>query len=143
MKPKILVVDDEVAFAQILTDRLTLLGYQVGYSPSGLQALNLIRKDPVDVVILDIMMPHMDGIATLRAIKDISALVEVILLSGEATLKTAIEGLRQGAFEYLTKPCDTSIMTAKIDAAFQRKCAQQARIAKALTEIDLLLKKRD
>ena len=141
MKPKILIVDDEVAFAQILTDRLSMLGYQAGYCPSGLQALNLIREKPVDVVILDIMMPHMDGIATLRSIKDITALVEVILLSGEATLQTAIEGLRQGAFEYLTKPCDISIMTAKIDAAFERKCAQEARIAKAIAEIGSFLEK--
>jgi DNA-binding response OmpR family regulator len=143
MKPKILIVDDEVAFAQILADRLSMHGYHAGYCPSGEEALTHIRKNPVDVVILDIMMPHMDGIVTLRSIKAVSALVEVILLSGEATLQTAIEGLRQGAFEYLTKPCDLSIMTAKIDAAFERKCSQEERIIKAVAEIDLILKKRE
>jgi DNA-binding response OmpR family regulator len=142
MKPKILIVDDEVAFAQILADRLSMLGYHAEYCASGQQALTHIRENPVDVMILDIMMPHMDGIATLRSIKEVSALVEVILLSGEATLKTAIEGLRQGAFEYLTKPCELNIMTAKIDAAFERKRSQEARITKAVAEIDLILKKR-
>jgi DNA-binding NtrC family response regulator len=68
--------------------------------------------------------------------------VEVILLSGKTTLQTAVEGMRQGAFEYLTKPCETESMTAKIDAAFQRKCAQQERIAKALAEIASIEEKR-
>jgi DNA-binding NtrC family response regulator len=142
MKPKILIVDDEVAFAQILADRLSVLNYQAGYSASGHEALDHIRKHPVDVVILDIIMPHMDGIATLRAIKDISPLVEVILLSGEATLKNAIDGLRQGAFEYLTKPCDMNIMASKINAAFERKRSQETRISRAIAEIDLLLKNK-
>jgi len=135
MKPKVLVVDDETVFAEVLTERLNLRGYTAGYCLSGRQALKHIQAEDVDVVVLDMVMPNMDGLATLRAIKASAALVEVILLSGKATLEAAIQGMRQGAFEYLAKPCDAETMTSKIDAAFQRKCAQQARIAKAMADI--------
>jgi DNA-binding NtrC family response regulator len=142
MKARVVIVDDESVFAQVLAERLSMRGYETGYCLSGRQALKTIRQEPIDVVILDVVMPHMDGIAALRAIKESSPLVEVILLSGKTTLQTAIEGMRRGAFEYLTKPCHTETMTAKIDAAFYRKCDQEARIATALAEIESVEEKQ-
>lgn len=138
MNIHVLVVDDEAVFAQVLTERLALRGYDAAYCLSGRQALKIIDRKPVDVVVLDMVMPVMDGIATLRATKEATPLVEVILLSGKATLQAAIEGMRQGAFEYLTKPCDAATMTAKIEAAADRKRDQEARIARALADIAAL-----
>lgn len=135
MKAQVLVVDDETVFAEVLSERLAMRGYTSRYCLSGRQALKIIQQEPIDVVILDMVMPQMDGLATLRAIKQAAPLVEVILLSGKATMQAAIAGMRQGAFEYLTKPCDAKTMTDKIDAAFQRKCAQQERIDRAMAEI--------
>jgi DNA-binding NtrC family response regulator len=137
MAARVLVVDDEREFSVLLAERLSLRDYDTQFCFGGAEALEKMSRQPFDVVVLDLVMPEMDGIATLAEIKRRHPLTEVILLSGKATLETAIEGMRMGAFEYLTKPCETEHMTSKINEAYLRKFAQDERIRKAKRELEL------
>jgi DNA-binding NtrC family response regulator len=136
MKARVLVVDDEKDFAQALAERLQGRGYDATACFSGKEAIAKLMSGPIDVVVLDVMMPEMGGIEALHSIKKAKPLTEVILLSGKATLETAITGMQQGAFEYLTKPCDADTMTRKIDEAHQRKKDHENRIRRAMAEAD-------
>jgi len=131
MKTRILLVDDEEQFVQALSERLTLRGYDVTTSLSGEDALEKLKQYNYEVVILDIAMPGLNGIATLREIKKFKPLTEVIMLTGHATVETAIEGMKIGAADYLVKPCDTEELMAKINNAQQRKADQEERIREA------------
>ncbi|MEW5908410.1 MAG: response regulator [Thermodesulfobacteriota bacterium] len=143
MDATVLVVDDEIEFAQALAERLQLRRYNASACYGGKDAIEIIKHGAIDVVILDLMMPDMDGIETLKKIKEVKPLTEVIMLSGKATLKTAIEGMEQGAFEYLTKPCDNDLMIGKITEASLRKRKQEDRIRRAMEEIEgIILKNR-
>jgi DNA-binding NtrC family response regulator len=137
MAARVLVVDDEREFSVLQAERLSLRDYDTQFCFGGVEALEMMSRQPFDVVVLDLVMPEMDGIATLAEIKRRHPLTEVILLSGKATLETAIEGMRMGAFEYLTKPCETEHMTSKINEAYLRKFAQDERIRKAKRELEL------
>jgi DNA-binding NtrC family response regulator len=106
---------------------------------SGKECLETLKKKEIDVVILDIKMPGMDGIETLREIKKRFPLVEVIMLTGHGSTETAVEGMKMGAFDYLMKPADFDDLTAKMEAARKRKEEQEERIRKA--ESKLLLRK--
>ena len=99
ISPFVLLVDDEVPFVETMTKRLSKRQLTVIAAYSGREALEKLEKNAVDVVILDVKMPGMDGIETLREIKKIYPLVEVIMLTGHATIETAVEGMRLGAFE--------------------------------------------
>ena len=85
----------------------------------------------LEVVVLDVKMPGMDGIETLREIKLRHPLVEVIMLTGHATVETAIEGMKLGAFDYLMKPCDIDTLVAKVEAAAARKAEHDEKIVQA------------
>jgi DNA-binding NtrC family response regulator len=93
--------------------------------------LEKLKGTPIDVVILDIKMPGMDGIQTLREIKSRYPLVEVILLTGHGTTETAIEGMKLGAFDYLLKPADFEELKSILDRAKRRKAEHDERIRKA------------
>jgi DNA-binding NtrC family response regulator len=138
MKARVLVVDDEKDFALALAERLQGRGYDAAACFSGKEAIEKVMSDPIDVVVLDVMMPEMDGVEALHSIKDAKPLTEVILLSGKATLETAITGMQQGAFEYLTKPCKADAMTRKIDEAHKRKKDHENRIRRAMAEADAI-----
>jgi DNA-binding NtrC family response regulator len=138
MKARILIVDDEKDFAEALTERLQVRGYGAAARCTGKEAIAEVRNGLIDVVILDVMLPEMDGIEVLRLMKTAKPLTEVILISGKAALAKAIAGMQQGAFEYLTKPCDTDTMTRKIDQAHQRKQDHENRIRRAMAEADIL-----
>ena len=131
MKIRVLLVDDEEKFVQLMTERLTIRGYDVTSTFSGEEALKEVKAYNFDVVILDVLMPGIDGIKTVREIKNIKPLTEVILLTGHAAVDTAIEGMKLGAFDYLAKPCETSDLVAKIEKAHQRKAEQEERIREA------------
>lgn len=131
MKTRILLVDDEEQFVQALSERLTLRGYDVTTSLSGEDALEKLKHYIYEVVILDVAMPGLDGIATLREVKKLKPLTEVIMLTGHATVETAIEGMKLGAIDYLVKPCDTEELVNKINKAYQRKAEQEERIREA------------
>lgn len=108
---RILLVDDETPFIEALSKRLSKRDLLVLTATSGPEALDKLKTElPVDVVVLDVKMPGMDGIETLKAIKTDYPLVEVIMLTGHATVDSAIEGLKQGALDYLMKPCDMDIL---------------------------------
>ena len=134
MKTRVLLVDDEKEFVETLSERLTLRNYDVTTSLSGDDAVEKIKSHLFDVIILDVLMPGISGIETLREIKQIRPLIEVIMLTGNATVETAIEGLKLGALDFLLKPCETDDLIAKIDRAYEKKAEQDERIRKAKVE---------
>ena len=136
---QILLVDDEKDFVEMLSMRLAESGERVTPAYSGQECLNKLKEDDFDVVILDIKMPGMDGIQTLRQIKQNHPLVEVIMLTGHGTTQTAVEGMKLGAFDYLLKPADFEDLEEKLEGAKKKKQEQQERIRKA--EVRLMLRK--
>jgi DNA-binding NtrC family response regulator len=136
---RILLVDDEKDFVEMLGLRLEEAGENVTPAHSGQECLQILEKMEIDVVVLDILMPGMDGIATLKEIKRRFPLVEVIMLTGHGTTESAVEGMKLGAFDYLLKPAHFGELTAKLESARQRKDEQAERIRKA--EAKLLLRK--
>jgi len=137
---RILVVDDEVDFAEMLSLRLKEVGEIVMSVHNGQDCLKTLEeKDNIDVVILDIKMPGMDGIEVLKEIKKKFPLVEVIMLTGHGSTETAVEGMKLGAYDYLMKPADFTDLAAKLEGARKRKDEHQERIRMA--ELKLLLRK--
>ena len=129
---RILVVDDEIDFLETIIKRLQKRELDVTGVESGEEAVKLIKEQMFDVVLLDVKMPGgMDGIETLREIKKIKPLVEVVLLTGHASVETSIEGMKLGAFDYLLKPIKLEELMMKLAAAFQRKNAQDQKIRSA------------
>ena len=131
MKTRVLIVDDEKEFTDTLSERLRTRDYDVTASYSGKDAVSKIGGYNFDVVILDVAMPGMDGIETLREIKRQKPLTEVIMLTGNATVETAIEGMKLGAHDYLMKPCETDDLVSKINRAREKKREQEDRIREA------------
>jgi DNA-binding NtrC family response regulator len=136
---RVLLVDDEKDFVEMLSLRLEEAGERVTPAYSGRECLEILEKENIDVVILDIKMPGMDGIETLREIRKRFPIVEVIMLTGHGTTETAVEGMKLGAFDYLMKPADFDDLTTKMEGARKRKDEQEERIRKA--EATLLLRK--
>jgi DNA-binding NtrC family response regulator len=130
-KPIILLVDDEERFLVTTRKVLDKKGYEVLTAASGAEALSTLEEKIVDVVILDVKMPGMDGIATLKEIKRRHPLVEVIMLTGHGTLESAVEGLKCGATDYLTKPSDIGELLVKVDEAFEKKQGLEEKIRRA------------
>ncbi|MFH1349751.1 MAG: response regulator [Pseudomonadota bacterium] len=131
MKTRVLLVDDEKEFVQALSERLTIRDYDVTASLSGEDAVEKIKHYNYDVVILDVLMPGLGGVETMSEIKRIKPLTEVIMLTGHATVESAIEGMKLGAYDYLMKPCETEELVAKIDRAYERKAEHEERIREA------------
>jgi len=128
----VLVVDDEEDFLETIVKRLQKRKIDAHGAKSGEEALEITKKIPVDVVILDIKMPGgMDGIETLREIKRIQPLTEVILLTGHASVETSIEGIKLGAFDYLLKPVKLEELLPKLLQAFEKKDSQDQKIKNA------------
>lgn len=136
---RVLLVDDEKDFVEMLSMRLEETGQFVSAAYNGQQCLEKLKEQAIDVVILDIKMPGMDGIQTLRRIKSDFPLVEVILLTGHGTTETAVEGMKLGAYDYLLKPSNFKDLTAKLEGARKKKDDQEERIRQA--EARLLLRK--
>lgn len=118
---RLLLVDDEERFTQTLSKRLDERGIDVATASSGSEALKLIEDNVYDVAVVDVKMPGMDGVETLREIKKVSSLTEVILLTGHASVDSAIDGMRLGAFEFLLKPCEIEELIAKIEEAYAKR----------------------
>ncbi len=136
---RILIVDDEHDFVEMLSMRLKEAGEVIEAAYDGEGCIQKLRQEGFDVVILDIKMPGMDGIQTLRKIKIMFPLVEVILLTGHGTTETAVEGMKLGAFDYLLKPADFEDLETKLEGARRKKSEQEERIRQA--EARLLLRK--
>ncbi|MFP4013015.1 MAG: sigma-54-dependent transcriptional regulator [Chitinispirillaceae bacterium] len=120
-KGRILVVDDEASLRLLLKNELGRAGYEVEMVNDGESALQKIREDHYHVVLLDIVMPRMDGLETLRQMKLESVTSEVIILTGNATLESAIECMKLGAFEYVRKPYSLSELLIQIERAIDHQ----------------------
>jgi len=124
----VLFVDDEPDFLQTLLKRMRKRDVNASGVGSGEEALVHLAQSPADVVVLDVRMPGMGGIETLRAIKKKTPLTEVVMLTGHASLEVAREGMENGAFDYLMKPVDIDDLLYKIQDAFHKKTIQEAKI---------------
>lgn len=132
---KILLVDDEKPFVETMTKRLKKRDVDIVPAFDGQEALECLGADGnIEVVILDIKMPVMDGMTALKEIKSRHPLVEVIMLTGHATVETGIEGMKMGAFDYLMKPCDMEQLITKVKEAAKRKREHEEKIMKARVE---------
>ena len=122
-KPRMLLVDDERPFLEVLTERLTSREFEVLACESGPEALRVLDGGQV----VDVIMPGLSGVETLREIKRRFPRVEVIMLTGQATVRTGIEGMRLGAFDYLEKPCDLGQLVMKVNEAKARRDRRMKR----------------
>ena len=128
----VLLVDDETAFVEAMTRRLSKRDLKITPAFSGDDALKQLKEnDQIEVVILDVKMPGMDGIETLQEIRQRYPLVEVIMLTGHATVESAIEGMKRGAFDYLMKPCDIDHLISKVSEATVKKRQHENKIIEA------------
>jgi DNA-binding NtrC family response regulator len=134
MHEKVLLVDDEQGFVEAMEKRLAKRGMVVRTALSGEAALDALQTAGTEVVVLDVKMPGMDGVETLRRIKAEYPLVEVIMLTGHGTVETAIAGMRLGAFDYLMEPCEIEDLVAKVGKAALRHQGHEARILQAEAE---------
>ncbi len=131
-KIKLLLVDDEKPFLDTITKRLEKRELDVSAVYNGKEALvELENNTSIEVIILDVKMPGMDGIETLEEIKKKFPLVEVIMLTGHATVETAIDGMKVGAFDYLMKPCDIDVLVTKVEEAATKKRRHDEKIMEA------------
>lgn len=140
MSIKLLLVDDEVDFVDALAERLEIRGVSVTRAYDGDKALEKVMGEPFDVVVLDVEMPGKSGNDVLAVIKEKQPLVEVIMLTGKATVPIAISGMKLGAFDFLLKPTDTEALLEKITAAYNIKASHEERIRKA--EIENIIEHR-
>jgi len=122
MEPaKILIVDDEEEFASTVAERLNLRGYQATAVFSANEALAIIGTAAPDVVLLDLMMPGINGFETLRVIKELTPSIEVIILTGYGGIQGKLQGMEAGAFDYVMKPVDLGVLITKIEMARSRR----------------------
>lgn len=118
---RLLLVDDEKDYLHVLANRLARRHIQVVKTYSGQEALQAIRNFDFDVAVLDLKMEDMDGIEVLKVLKKLDPHLAVIMLTGHGSEEAAREGIAQGAFDYLTKPCELDELLAKIRAAYQSR----------------------
>lgn len=132
MPATILLVDDEQGFVETMAKRLDNRGLTVHTALNGQEGLDVLAKEhSIDVVVLDVKMPGMDGIEVLKKIKGDFPLVEVIMLTGHATVESAIEGMKTGAYDYMMKPCDFDELIAKVADAYDKKQGHETKILEA------------
>jgi DNA-binding NtrC family response regulator len=133
IKMRLMLVDDEERFLQTTGKMIRKKGYDVITAASGEECLEKLEKELVHVVILDVKMPGMDGVETLKRIKQRYPRIEVIMLTGHATADSAVEGLKSGATDYLQKPTGVEDLIAKAEQAFARhlEIEEKIRLAEA------------
>jgi DNA-binding response OmpR family regulator len=127
----VLLIDDEERFLKTTKALLEKEDCKIFTAADGWQGTAQLKSQRIDVVVLDVKMPGIDGIEVLRRIKELQPIVEVIMLTGHSTLDSAITGLKLGAFDYLTKPCDIKELKLKIKAAHEKRSAVLEKIQKA------------
>ena len=133
-KMRLMLVDDEKRYLTTTQKLIEKKGHEVLIAQNGQEALDKLKIKDVHVVILDVKMPGMDGNETLKAIKTLFPLVEVIMLTGHATVDSAIDGLKSGAFDYLMKPADIDDIIDKAEEAFEKRQRVEAKIRVAQTK---------
>lgn len=118
---KILLVDDETVFADNMAKLLTVRGYRVSAVYNGHAALEKIQENEFDAVVLDLKMPGLDGIATLREIQKLGVVTQILILTGHGSIDTALEAVKLGAYDYLSKPCEINELVKKIEGAWEKR----------------------
>ena len=127
--PSVMLVDDEVSFVESTAKRLVKRNIDVITAFSAAEGLEKLASNPdLDVIVLDIKMPGMDGIEALKEIKKVSPLTEVIMLTGHATIESAIQGMKLGAYNYLRKPSDIEELVDQLESATKKKRAHEQKI---------------
>ncbi|MGD9818611.1 MAG: response regulator [Desulfomonilaceae bacterium] len=120
-QPKLLIVDDEEGYVNILAKRLTKRNFLVKTALSGAQGIQQLRKNDFDVAILDLKMEGMDGIEVLKIFKQMAPQLQIVMLTGHGSEQAAREGIKFGAFDYLTKPCELDELVEKLLQACKRR----------------------
>ncbi len=141
-----LLVDDEKDFIETLARRLRQRDFEVDCAFDGMEALERLDKDEkgeVDVVVLDVKMPGLDGVETLAEIKKRRPVVEVLMLTGHADIQSAVEAVKFGAFDYLTKPCDLTELVSKAKQASSRKRKRESKVLEARMKPFISTRERD
>jgi DNA-binding NtrC family response regulator len=121
MTTKVLLVDDEKEFLEVLGERMAVRGIEVNSTTSAAEALKISEEQSFDAIILDLMMPEMDGLEVLKAIKAKRPELQIILLTGHGSIAKGVEAMRLGAMDFIEKPADLEILTDKIKKAQARK----------------------
>ncbi len=122
---RILIVDDEADFLETIVKRLNRRGFNVTGIDGALKALRLLDSESFDIVILDFKMPGMDGIDALKEMRRKKPNMEVIMLTGHASVESGIRGIQLGAFDYVMKPANIEDLIEKIQQAYKRKMIQE------------------
>lgn len=135
----VLIVDDEQEFRTMTMKRLVKRKIHCDGAENGEQALERIKKGDIDVVLLDVKMPGMDGIETLQEIKRMRPLTEVVMLTGHASVESGIDGMKLGAFDYLMKPMELEPLLEKLKDAYEKKRMQQDKIETAQIKRDMAI----
>jgi len=136
---QVLVVDDGEEFRDMTIKRLSKRDIQAEGAESGEQALERIKRNDIDVVLLDVKMLGMGGVEALRQIKQAQPLIEVVMLTGHASVESGIDGMKLGAFDYLMKPMEFESLLEKLSEAYERKRIQQDKIERAQIQRDMFL----
>ena len=131
---RILIVDDERRFVETLSKRLAARGLEVAGALSAEEALGLVRTREFDVVLLDVLMPQVDGLQALSEIKRVRPALQVILLSGNTSINAAVEGMRLGALDYLLKPAGLDELLAKVEEAAEKTRLEAQRLSAQATK---------
>jgi len=118
---QILLVDDEVIFARNIGRLLANRGYRVTVVNSGGEAIDVLKSGTFDLMLLDLKMPGMDGIATLTELRGLGINIETLVLTGHGSIDTALDAMKLGAYDYLTKPCDINDIVSQIENVRNRK----------------------
>jgi len=118
---RVLIIDDEEDLAKTIAERLEIRGIRTQTAIDSDQAFNLIKTNPPDVVVLDLMMPGIGGLGILKQINLLENKIPVILLTGYGSKERSIEGMNLGAFDYVLKPCNLDDLISKIQEAAKIK----------------------
>lgn len=137
---KVLLVDDEEEFLETLAKRLEIRGLKVTGATSGAEAVQLADKKNFDAIVIDLAMPGMDGLQTLKRIKKSHPDAEIIMLSGQGTVKTSIEAMKLGAEDFLEKPVDIQELLTKIDEMKNKRILVLEK--QSMEEIEQILKSK-
>jgi DNA-binding NtrC family response regulator len=121
---RVLLVDDETIFTRNISKLLKTRGYEVTAVNSGDEAIRELERSSFDVIVLDLKMPGMDGITTLKEIMKLGLYTETLILTGHGSIDSALEAMKLGAYDYLTKPCEIDELVAKIEAALEKKAGR-------------------
>ena len=120
-----LLVDDEDDFRTTLANRLKLRKIDITDAASGNEAIELVKQMSFDVAVIDVKMPGIDGIETLKQIKQIKPAIEIIMLTGHASIESGMEAMKLGAYDYVMKPCDIDELLTKTGEAYQHKLLKE------------------